>query len=372
RARPSDHESARSGAHVRPHRWGYLARHPEPRSAILRAADARLWQLPRTTAGAVHVRRRHASGRGRDGRCGSQRGARDTERFSPRAAAAGGVSGGGSPSRTRAARARRPRFERQLPQQRRQALIDATIECLKRYGHEGLSIRTISAQAGVSVGLINHHFPNKDRLIAAAYRHFNDELVAGLTAAVERAPDSPRARLRAFLEASFSPPNLDPEVLTWRGFFGVFRYSRRALELVWSTNGALTVALGLLTLAAGVLPASVAYVGALIVDAVVGAIRSGGGEARRVVELVALEGALVAAIAAAQRGLSLCQSLLRAQLGQRVNVMILEKALTLELQHFEDSEFYDKLTRARREASTRPLSLVTRTFGLVQNGISLV
>ena len=85
----------------------------------------------------------------------------------------------------------------------------------------------------------------------------------------------------------------------------------------------------------------------------------------------ALEGLLVAAIAAAQRGISLCQSLLRAQLGQRVNVMILEKALTLELQHFEDSEFYDKLTRARREASTRPLSLVMRTFGLVQNAISL-
>jgi ATP-binding cassette subfamily B protein len=158
--------------------------------------------------------------------------------------------------------------------------------------------------------------------------------------------------------------------LTVRGFFGVFRYSRRALELVWSTNRALTVALALLTLLAGILPASVAYVGALIVDAVVAAMRSLGG-ARHVVQLVALEGLLVAAIAAAQRGLSLCQSLLRAQLGQRVNVMILEKALTLELQHFEDSEFYDKLTRARREASTRPLSLVTRTFGLVQNAISL-
>ena len=159
---------------------------------------------------------------------------------------------------------------------------------------------------------------------------------------------------------------------TLRGFFGVFRYSRRALELVWSTNPALTLALALLTLIAGILPASVAYVGSLIVDAVVAAIRAGGGVATRVAQLVVLEGALVAAIAAAQRGLSLCQSLLRAQLGQRVNVMILEKALTLELQHFEDSEFYDKLTRARREASTRPLSLVTRTFGLVQNGISLV
>jgi ATP-binding cassette subfamily B protein len=158
--------------------------------------------------------------------------------------------------------------------------------------------------------------------------------------------------------------------LTLRGFFGVFRYSRRALELVWSTSQGLTVALAAVTLIAGVLPASVAYVGSLIVDAVVTAMRSGG-PATRVVELVVLEGALVAAIAAAQRGLSLCQSLLRAQLGQRVNVMILEKALTLELAHFEDSEFYDKLTRARREASTRPLSLVTRTFGLVQNGISL-
>ena len=162
------------------------------------------------------------------------------------------------------------------------------------------------------------------------------------------------------------------EGTTLRGFFGVFRYSRRALELVWSTNRALTLALALLTLIAGILPASVAYVGSLIVDAVVAAIRAGGGVATRVAQLVVLEGMLVAAIAAAQRGLSLCQSLLRAQLGQRVNVMILEKALTLELQHFEDSEFYDKLTRARREASTRPLSLVTRTFGLVQNGISLV
>jgi TetR/AcrR family transcriptional repressor of bet genes len=123
--------------------------------------------------------------------------------------------------------ARKPRFERQLPQVRRQALISATIECLKRYGHDGLSIRTISAQAGVSVGLINHHFPNKDELIAAAYRHFNGELVGGMLAAVARAPDSPAARMRAFLEASFSPPNLDADVLAvWVVFWGLYRHSR--------------------------------------------------------------------------------------------------------------------------------------------------
>jgi ATP-binding cassette subfamily B protein len=161
-----------------------------------------------------------------------------------------------------------------------------------------------------------------------------------------------------------------------RGFFGVFRYSRRALGLVWQTNRRLTVILGLLTLVAGVLPAAVAYVGALIIDAVVSASKiyteTGEAEFMSVFSLVALEAAVVAALAGAQRGISLCQALLRAQLGQRVNVMILEKALTLELAQFEDSEFYDKLTRARREASSRPLSLVNRTFGLAQNLVSLV
>ena len=156
----------------------------------------------------------------------------------------------------------------------------------------------------------------------------------------------------------------------------MFRFSGRALELVWSTSRPLTVALALLTITAGLLPAGVAWAGAQIVDAVVGASRLWAAHRqatlRPVFAWVALEGVLVAALAGAQRGLSLCQSLLRAQLGQRVNVMILEKALTLELAHFEDSEFYDKLTRARREASSRPLSLVTRTFGLGQNAISLV
>ncbi len=161
-----------------------------------------------------------------------------------------------------------------------------------------------------------------------------------------------------------------------RGFLGVFGYSRRALQLVWTTSRPLSIAFAILTLIAGALPAAIAYVGSLIVDAVVAAIQSGGAEqaarTSRALVLVVSEGLLVAALAGAQRGLSLCQSLLRAQLGQRVNVMILEKALTLDLAHFENSEFYDKLIRARREASSRPLSLVVRTFGLLQNAVSLI
>lgn len=159
-------------------------------------------------------------------------------------------------------------------------------------------------------------------------------------------------------------------------FAGVFRYSRRAVELVWQTSPLFTVGLALLTLLAGVLPAGAAYIGQLIVDAVVAAIdvfnNSAVIDSKPVLRLIVLEGLLITALTGCQRGISVIQSLLRAQLGQRVNVMILEKALQLQMSHFEDSEFYDKLTRARREASSRPLSLVNRTFGLIQNGISLI
>ncbi|MDI5920714.1 ABC transporter ATP-binding protein [Halomonas sp. LR5S13] len=158
-------------------------------------------------------------------------------------------------------------------------------------------------------------------------------------------------------------------------FLGVFRYSHRALALVWQTSRPLTLGLALCTLVAGVLPAVAAWIGQLIVDAVVAAMAlhrdTGEVDWWGVLRYVLAEAGVIATIALAQRGLSAQQSLLRALLGQKVNVMILEKAGTLSLEQFEDSEFYDKLTRARREASTRPLGLVNKTFGLAQNAISL-
>ncbi len=163
----------------------------------------------------------------------------------------------------------------------------------------------------------------------------------------------------------------EPSVGFLRRALGVFVYSRRALGLVWTTSRPLTITLALLTVVAGILPAVIAFIGQLIVDGVVAALTSPAPNTRRVLLLILLEAIVVILVAASQRGLSVSQSLLRALLGQRVNVMILEKALTLQLSNFEDSEFYDKLTQARREASSRPLSLVNRTFGLVQNAISL-
>ena len=159
-------------------------------------------------------------------------------------------------------------------------------------------------------------------------------------------------------------------------FLGVFRYTRRAIDLVWQTSRRLTLGLVLLTLVVGSLPAVAAYLGKLIVDAVLLAMHvyetTGAIEYQPLLNYVLLEALILTCLSAAQRATTAHQALLRGLLGQKVNVMILEKAQTLALAQFEDSEFYDKLTRARREASTRPLALVNKTFSLLQNGIALM
>ena len=159
-------------------------------------------------------------------------------------------------------------------------------------------------------------------------------------------------------------------------FLGVFRYSAVAMRIVWDTSAPLMIAMALTTLIVGLLPAAIASVGGLFVDAVAGALGSAGAAAEvarsEALTFVYIEVGLVLLMTAAQQANTVCQAILRVLLGNKINVMILEKALTLELAHFEDAEYYDKLVRARREASSRPLSLVTKTFDLLRNVISLI
>jgi ATP-binding cassette, subfamily B, bacterial len=160
---------------------------------------------------------------------------------------------------------------------------------------------------------------------------------------------------------------------TIRQSLSVFRYSHKALELVWTTSRSLTLALGILALVGGLMPGAIAYVGKIIVDSVVLAHRSGlMADRQTALNYVFLEAIAIVLLGAAQKGIVVSQSLLRVLLAQRVNELILEKALTLDLAHFEDSEFYDKMSQARSQASSRPLSLINRTFGLGQSALTLV
>jgi TetR/AcrR family transcriptional repressor of bet genes len=119
-----------------------------------------------------------------------------------------------------------PKFRRAAPAVRREALIEATLRCLKRHGHDGASVRRISAEAGVSIGLINHHFPSKSGLVAEAYDTLASSLRESLRRQAQNESVSPRVRLSLFFRASFAPDLLDPELFNvWVVFWGMVAHS---------------------------------------------------------------------------------------------------------------------------------------------------
>jgi AcrR family transcriptional regulator len=119
-----------------------------------------------------------------------------------------------------------PKFRRATPAVRREALVDATLQCLKQYGHEGVSVRRISAAAGVSIGLINHHFPSKSGLVAVAYETLALTLQGSIRRQAENMAASPRERLHGFFRASFAPELLDPQLFNvWLVFWSMVAHS---------------------------------------------------------------------------------------------------------------------------------------------------
>lgn len=121
---------------------------------------------------------------------------------------------------------------RQRPDERRQSLLQATARCLAQRGAAGVSVRAICAEAGVSPGLLRHYFASVSEAIAETYRWTGVRVAQALDEAVAAAGPEPRARLVAYLTASFRPPIADPELLaTWLAFWSLTR-SDRAIAAV--------------------------------------------------------------------------------------------------------------------------------------------
>jgi len=118
------------------------------------------------------------------------------------------------------------KYRREQPDARRDSLVEATLRSLAAHGHDGASVRRIAAEAGVSVGLINHHYSSIDELIAAAYEKVALGIVRQLMEVTEAAPPAPRERLSAFFHASCSPSLINPDLLgVWVVFWSMIKHS---------------------------------------------------------------------------------------------------------------------------------------------------
>jgi len=106
-------------------------------------------------------------------------------------------------------------FQRKSSRQRRQELIEAGIVCLGKGGMSAFTIDQICRQAGVSRGLINHHFVSKDDLLVCIYAHMTDYLMrdgSGL---------SPQQQISGFIDSSFDKNSFKKSHLrAWLAIWG--------------------------------------------------------------------------------------------------------------------------------------------------------
>ena len=116
----------------------------------------------------------------------------------------------------------RQSFVRAEPDARRQSLVEACARSLAVRGVSGTSVRAICTEAGVSPGLLRHYFSGIDALVAETYRWTGARVSRALEEAIALASATPRARLLAYLTASFRLPIASPELLaTWLAFWSL-------------------------------------------------------------------------------------------------------------------------------------------------------
>lgn len=110
-------------------------------------------------------------------------------------------------------------FRRTPDFDRRSDMIEATLDCIADLGLEGTTVRAVAARAGISNGLIRHHFTSKNNLIVAAYRRIIAMMTGPALAVLSDDEGAPSERLTRFIVASLGGPVADPRMLSlWATF----------------------------------------------------------------------------------------------------------------------------------------------------------
>ena len=144
----------------------------------------------------------------------------------------------------------------------------------------------------------------------------------------------------------------------------------RFFKLVWETNHWYAILDILLRLMRSAIPVSILYIGKLIIDQVILLSRTHSKDLGVLWKLVLAEFALAIVSDALARATALIDSLLGDLFSNYTSIKIMEHAATLDLDQFEDSEFYDKLERARQQTIGRTI-LLSQLLSQVQDIITM-
>lgn len=105
--------------------------------------------------------------------------------------------------------------------ERRQQLVQATIESIAVRGYSETTLAHVSKTAGLSQGIVNLHFQTKEMLFLETLRFLRDEFRSAWGHALEKAGDDPVLQLNALVSSCFKPSICARKKLAgWFAFLG--------------------------------------------------------------------------------------------------------------------------------------------------------
>ena len=164
----------------------------------------------------------------------------------------------------------------------------------------------------------------------------------------------------------------------WNTYLATRKNQLRALKnipqlgaLLWDAGSGLLVAELVCRVLIGLLPIAGLWVGKLIIDSVVSAIRHPGSDSSFLWFLLALEFAIGALAALLGRAIEYWDGRVADQFVKHCGLLVMKHASTLDLQSFEDPTFYDQLERARCQSTDR-IGILKALGEALQQAITLL
>ena len=106
-----------------------------------------------------------------------------------------------------------------LQQERRRALIEATMTAIAEQGFSSLTLARIAGLAGLSAGIVNFYFQSKEALLLDTLKAVAEEFDQTVYAALDQAGSSAAEQLQAIVLASLAPSITEPrKVAVWYAF----------------------------------------------------------------------------------------------------------------------------------------------------------
>ena len=172
--------------------------------------------------------------------------------------------------------------------------------------------------------------------------------------------------------ARFQPKSLnDKKKIGLKASFSSLFFIPRFFKEIWKTNKKLFLVSSFCRLIAALLPVIILWIGKIIIDEIIRITTTSETNFSVLWKYVAIEFALVVISDLVSRAISLTDGILGDQYNIQTSVQIIQKTNEIDISQLENSEFYDKLERARTQTMGR-VDLMSNVLGQAQNTISII